>query len=205
MLTTIYKGIQPSGKHAGFDPACWYVHSWAVFCGHLWSLFSILKSCVRSIPYNHRKPFISKIISPNSQQWTSSNFDNEIQPGWNAVYIPYFIRNVLKGKFTEIPSSVHFGDFNFTFTWLATFFHSFQAPKKADLWAHLELNVGTKRQGVSVGFLSLSKVAATIRSWFHTKMEMDPKNKLKNWFNKFQRHSQVSNYWCFLETLTCWS
>lgn len=165
-----------------------YIHSFAVLCGDLWLLFSISKSCVRSIACDHRKPFISKSLSPNSQQWTSSNFDNEIQPGWNAVYIPYFMRNVLKKNSRKflLPSILGI-----------SISHSRDSPhfSTSQLWGTKKgRSLGSpgvkgreNKHGVYVGFFLYGK-------WQLPNSEMDPKNKLKNnWFDNFQRHSQVSS------------
>ena len=120
-----------------------------MFCGHLWSLFSIFKSCIRSMACEHPKSFMSKTLSPNSEQVQTLTLKSNMKSNTFKYSIISILRTESPVK--EIPFSVVFGKFQFhlhaTRHWLfSSAFFNFSALRhqKADLWAHLESNVGTK-------------------------------------------------------------
>ena len=118
-----------------------------MFCGHLWSLFPKFKSCARSMACEHPKSFISKTLSPKSEQVQTLTEKSHMK-----------VKNIsilrTKSPVKEIPSSVLFlGISKFhlqaTRNWLfsSAFFQllSFEAPKGRSLGLlNLETNVGTK-------------------------------------------------------------
>ena len=133
----------------------------------------------------HPKSFISKILSPKSEQVQTLTVKSHMK-----------VKNIsilrTKSPVKEIPFfRPFFGNFNIAFKRLATgcfrphFFNfSTLRHQKADLWAWSPgIKCRHKKHGVYVGVNCLwevaGKEAATIRSWFQTKMEMDPKARIE--------------------------